>query len=404
MPVPIAGDQGFLKLLNRTAIVNVVRAHPGIARVEIAARTGLTKMTVGGLVGDLVQEGWLREGETHARQGAGRPAQALYPNGAVHALLGVEVGVGYLNLVVTDICGGVLQRHFKPYHPSTPEKAAEDVARMIRQVLQAHALQGRTLQGVGLAVPGLVNSQHSTVNVAPNLGWHDVPFLALVRRSLPDLSDVWVLENEANAAAIGEYAFRAGEKPALLVQLMLGRGVGCGVMIDGRILRGPRGYAGEVGHTVLRPDGPRCRCGNHGCAELYVSERALSLGLTDNESAELTIEEIISRVEQGGRPALDTAGRHLGVLMANLLFTFNPSHLIVGGPLSLLGEALLGPALRELHRRVPADLTDHVDIALCERRVDASAIGAAAAALEARLNPAPTRREPASVAPADRSA
>jgi predicted NBD/HSP70 family sugar kinase len=183
------------------------------------------------------------------------------------------------------------------------------------------------------------------------------------------------LENEANAAALGEYFFRVGEKPRSLVYLSLGIGVGCGIVIEGQVFHGAGGFAGEVGHTILYPP--------DGEAEMKVSQRALAalLGYKNAPS----MEAILKRVQR--QPAvLRTVGHDLGLLLANLVNTFSPDELVIGGPLSRLGEGLLQPALETMRTTCRWRTLEMVRVRLCAKRDRAAATGAAAIVLHKLLS------------------
>lgn len=197
-----AGDQGFLKQLNRSAVLDMVRREPGISRADLALRTQLTKASVGMMVQELLEQGWLTEGGW--QQGnVGRPGRALHLNEDQHVLLGAEVGVEGLRVVGCTLTGQILA-HLDVVVPSTnPEATAQSLAGLIRELLGQPELAGREILGLGVAVPGPVSLHAPTLLFAPNLGWRDVSSLALLKPFLPDLGGFWLLENEAKAAAFG---------------------------------------------------------------------------------------------------------------------------------------------------------------------------------------------------------
>ncbi|GGK26320.1 xylose repressor [Deinococcus malanensis] len=342
-----AGDLGFLKQLNRAAVIDVIRHEPGVSRSEIAARAGLTKPTVSAVVQELLDHGWLAEGELQ-QGGGGRPGRALHLNEHTHALIGAEVGVHGLRAVACTLNGTIIHALSSTSAPGTPAATSEQLANLITQLLRAPQVTGRSLLGLGVAVPGPVAFTEARVLSAPNLGWRDVPFLDLLRPHLHDLDGPWLLENEAKAAAFGEFFFHKYNAPDSLAYISLGTGIGSGFIQSGSppsILRGAHGLASEIGHTVLQPGGPYCHCGNRGCAETLTSSWSIRAALNISEDLPLA-DALVPRLnEPAVHLTLKRAGEALGMLLLNVHHTFNPAKIVIGGSLTRLGEPLLQPAL-----------------------------------------------------------
>jgi predicted NBD/HSP70 family sugar kinase len=381
--VTIAGNQGFLKHLNRNAVLRLLYTHPGASRAELARLSRLTRMTVGALVAELVAEGWVREGmsprDGNARGEAGRPGTSLELNPDRLCALGAEVGVDYTTVVVCDPLGRVLAQVHFPRAPQSPSDAASLVSEGVNVLLEDATVLGRRVLGLGVSVPGPV--QDGVLRFAPNLGWGETRFLELLTLGGATSSEHgWLesvlLENEANAAALGEYFFRFGEKPRSLVYLSLGVGVGCGIVIEGQVFRGAGGFAGEVGHTILYPP--------DGSAEAFVSQRAVArhLGVALTSSMSVLLESAVGQPE-----AVVRVGRDLGLLLANLVNTFSPDELVIGGPLGRFGDALLRPALETMRSACGWRHLEMVRVRLCDKLDRASAIGAAGAVWHGLLHP-----------------
>lgn len=350
---PPAGDQGFLKQLNRSAVLDAVRRQPGLSRAEIAAHTQLTKVTVGSVVQDLLNEGWLDEGELQ-HGGVGRPGRRLYLSEQNFVLLGAEVGVLGLRLVACSLSGRVLAQNAVSAPTGTPQDAAQQVVALLRELLNQPGIVKRRPLGLGVAVPGPVNVPGDTLLYAPNLGWQDIPFLKLLEPLLPDLPGVRLLENEANAAAFGEAYLRPSGTPELLAYLSLGTGVGAGLAAGApslHLLRGAQGLAGEVGHTIIQPGGLYCHCGQRGCVETLLSGWAIRAALGVNPLEPLDTALMPRLREAAVQVALHRAGEALGTLLINLHHTLNPSDIVIGGALARLGGPLLNTALDMFHAR-----------------------------------------------------
>jgi predicted NBD/HSP70 family sugar kinase len=375
-----AGNQGFLKTLNRNALLRLLYTQPGVSRAQLARLSRLTKMTVGALTQELIAEGWVSEGD--APKGAsGRPGLPLTLNAELICTLGAEIAVDYVVVVACDLLGNVIAEQYTPLEVSakpslTPPEALRIVAKSVKSLVRGEALRDRRVLGLGVSVPGPVEGER--LRFAPNLNWSETPILELLVPMLKGsglLVEQCCLENEANAAALGEYFFRVGEKPRSLVYLSLGIGVGCGIVIEGQVFHGAGGFAGEVGHTILYPP--------YGEAESFVSQRALAAQLGYKNAPGM--EAILKRAERQ-LGAVRTVGNDLGLLLANLVNTFSPDELVIGGPLSRLGEALLQPALETMRATCRWRNVEMVRVRLCEKRDRAAATGAAATVLHKLLS------------------
>ena len=171
-----AGDLHFLKRLNRSAILELVRRTPGLTRADIATEAQLTKATVGACVQSLLQHGWLREGELQKSSG-GRPGRALHLNEERHVLFGAEVGVHGLRLMACTLAGQVLASHHEHLAPTTPEVTAELLGELLGKLMDEAPIKGRLCLGLGVALPGPIAPNKPVLRLAPNLGWRDVRFL-----------------------------------------------------------------------------------------------------------------------------------------------------------------------------------------------------------------------------------
>ncbi|GIE81498.1 transcriptional regulator [Actinoplanes philippinensis] len=291
------------------------------SRAAVATATGLTRATVSALVDDLVAGGLLVEVDPPPRTGAGRPAVGLTLTSAGPAGLGLEINVDYLAACVVDLTGAVRHRHVEraDQRPADPAQALAALGRLAATARHAAEADGLIVAGAALAVPGLVAG--GVVRVAPNLGWQDVDAVAALR-AVPELAGLPItVDNEANLAALGELRVTGGPPPtgtaAPTAQAIAAAapgvtapagaapdpaaaaagdlpipghpwdrrsflyisgeiGIGAGLVIDGELYRGVRGWSGEIGHVTVYPDGRPCRCGARGCLEQYAGQEALA--------------------------------------------------------------------------------------------------------------------------------
>ncbi|HTN51358.1 MAG TPA: ROK family transcriptional regulator [Anaeromyxobacter sp.] len=379
----MAGDQSLLKRINRVALIRLVKAEPGLSRVDLARRTGLTKTTVGMLVQELIDEGWLRQSAPSASPSAGRRPLPLALDPSRIGLLGAEIGVDYLNAVACNLQGQVLWSRMAGYRHRGVARSVRSLAGLVREG-QA-ALRARRLRPLGLAVgvPGMIGPRDGLLRFAPNLGWHGVDLRRALRAALGagDGARLPVaILNEARASALSEYVFGAEAHAGPLVYLSMGIGIGAGIVLRDRLYLGHDGMAGEVGHTILQPGGPPCACGRRGCAETLVSQRAVSRGATGRSGPILPIAALVERLRRRDRATLRAAaqaGRSLGLLLQHLDNTLDPAVVVLGGPLCQLGEAFLDPALSLLRASAGRYVSPRAKIRLCRFGLNACAVGAA---------------------------
>ncbi|WDZ84965.1 ROK family transcriptional regulator [Micromonospora cathayae] len=384
-PTPVgAVRQASLREINLALLLGRIAAAPRPpSRADLAADTGLTRATVSAVVDDLIGGGLVTEVEPTPRAGAGRPARGLLLAGHGPAGLGLEINVDYLAACVLDLAGAVRHRtvHRVDLRLTSP---AETLARTAELAARARADaddQGLTLAGVALAVPGLVGAG-GVVRLAPNLGWREVDVPALLpplTETIPGLPPL-VVDNEANLAALGE--LHTGHATATDFLYISGEvGIGAGIVLDGALYRGGRGWSGEIGHLPVHPEGRPCRCGGRGCLEQYAGQEAIiaAAGLAgENLPADAAR---LARLATDGDPAtcaaLAGAGTALGVAVAGVVNLLDLDTVVLGGGYAPLAPWLSPPVAAEVSRRVLTAAWAPVTIRPAVLGADAAAVGAA---------------------------
>ncbi|MEV4455226.1 ROK family protein [Microbispora sp. NPDC049633] len=259
-----------MRARNLALVLGAVGARGSVTRAALAEITGLTKTTVSKLVADLIEGGLVVETGTVRDGERGRPGVEIRISGRRVAALGLEVNVDYLAVCVVDLARTVRLRRTQAVDNRTaaPVDVIARLGDLAATVVDEAVEKGLRVVGGVLAVPGPVDMTSGVVHNAPNLGWRDVPLASLLRFPFP----VGV-ENEANLAALGELWFGSGLPDFLHVSGEIG--IGAGLVVRGRLFRGAHGLAGELGHIVVSPGGPPCRCGGRGCLEQYAGQDAL---------------------------------------------------------------------------------------------------------------------------------
>ncbi|MFJ9455045.1 ROK family protein [Kitasatospora sp. NPDC101447] len=351
-----ASQQG-MRRANLALVLGVIARGPR-SRAEVAAETGLTRAAVSSLAEQLIAAGLVVEAGPAAPSGkVGRPGTALGLNPLGPGGLGAEIGVRHLGACVVDLRGEVRASRRREISNRGREPAAvmADLAQLLRAVV---AEAGLRPAGLTLAVPGLVGDSGAVLQHAANLGWQDVPVAAELRAALRPAADGLAelpveADNEANLGGLAERWL--GDGPEDFLYVSAEAGVGAAIVVGGRLLRGARGHAGEFGHVPVRPDGPRCACGAHGCLEQYAGEAAVlaAAGLSGARGDWVTLlAERAAADERAARAALAGAGSALGIAAAGAVNLLDPAEVVLGGGYARLAPWLL-PAMRtELAARV----------------------------------------------------
>jgi len=327
-----------------------------------------------------------------------KPRPPIAPRTERGVVLGVDVGGTKIAVGPVDRAGG------RPAAPLVDPTQTEDAGSFLagleatlRRALEEFSPFGP--RAVGLACAGTVDAGRGVVVASPNLPLVEVPVAGAVREAL---GIPVTLENDANAAVLGEAVAGAATGLRQVVMLTLGTGVGGGLLLDGRIYHGAHGAAGELGHMVVEKDGLRCHCGGRGCLEMYTSGPALARygaarsgdsqqdpdgALRDLERRGALTGEAVGRLARRGHPGALAAVRELAdwlaVGLVSITNAFDPEMIVVGGGVAGLGETLLAPARDQVRESAMAPGKDRVQIAAARLGNTAGMIGAALVAWEA---------------------
>ncbi|MCK1820009.1 ROK family transcriptional regulator [Streptomyces sp. XM83C] len=341
--------QQGMRRRNLARVMHTVSAEGPLSRAAVASRIGLTRAAVSTLVDELIRSGLLEELGPERPGRVGRPGSALAVSGHGPAGIGAEIGVDHLAVCAVDLRGEVRARAVRhgTNRGRAPEPVTRDLTALIRQVIAEADQQGLWPAGLAVAVPGLVARDGRTVVRAPNLDWHDTDLGALLPADLP-----LVVDNEANFGGLAELWLGEGT-PRDFLHVSAEIGIGAAVVVDGRLLRGTRGFAGELGHVPVRPDGPGCACGGRGCLEQYAGEEAVlrAAGLSSAGDRVAVLADHAAEGDETVRRALREAGEALGIALTGAVNLLDPDCVVLGGALAGVGPWLLPSLREELARR-----------------------------------------------------
>jgi len=361
-----AANASDLKYQNQRTLLKLLHQHNHMSRADLARQTGLTPSTITTLTTDLIDAGIVREQGRGVLVSAGRRPTLLELIPDARFALGAYIGDLSCFGVITNLRGRVVETfQIETPREQNPTLGLERVIAEARAMIKRWNGPHDRLLGVGLGIPGLVDAVSGTVLFAPNLGWENMP----VRTMWQDaLGLPVVIENDVRALALGEQWVGLGRQVRSLACVHFGAGVGCGVVVDGKIYRGATGGASEIGHTVIDVNGPLCRCGNHGCLETFAGGQAViataargllsstpsSLrDLTGNDPRKLSLSLIFQTARQGdgfAQSVIEQAIKHVSMAVANVINSFDPEMVILSGELIDEGADFIVDAIIETAR------------------------------------------------------
>jgi len=393
-------DQALFREANLSLVLRNIHNEAPLSRAKLAVMTELNKSTISSLVEDLLARGLIHE-IGMGTIGTGRPATLLEINPKAGGIIGVELGVDFVAVALMDFVGKVIWRCKEKADPFEEQtKTIDQTLALVDEAVARCRSSKLRLLGLGLAAPGTVDLQEGVMVFSPNLRWHNVP----LRKIFSEHTGLNVfIENDANAAGVAEHLFGVMRQTRDFIFIYAGVGVGGGLFLNGKLYRGHNGYAGEIGHisTVSEGTGELCFCGNPGCWETTINQRAVirrveaclkngsssliqNLMLEKNESS-LSVELIKQAADAGDEAALGSfveVGRAMGQGIAGIVNIFNPEKVVIGGTLSAASGHLLPAMKAAIAQRALNDVLKKTDVIPSVFGDDASLFGAVAIVVE----------------------
>jgi predicted NBD/HSP70 family sugar kinase len=373
---------------NLSTVLQALRQGGSVSRSQLVSATGLTRSAIGGLVAELNDLGLVREEAATPDGSPGRPSPIARVDATRVGALAVEIAVDGLGAAIVGLDGVVVRsrRIERSRTPVPVDETVRNVVALIRALgVDAPTDGSRQLVGVGVAIAGLVDDTTNVVVRAPNLEWTDVGLGQVLADALGLDLPVFVA-NDGDVGALAEVRFGAAVGVSEMLYISGEVGVGGGAFVGGRRVAGRSGFAGEIGHMPINPNGRACRCGSSGCWETEVGELALlARGGRDADDGIGALAEMMSAAERGEPTAVEAfveETRWLGLGLAGLINIFDPEIVVLGGffgpILPLIGDSLR----REVEARVFLGAARTVPIVAGELGADAGLIGAAELAFE----------------------
>jgi len=370
-PVRVA-HRGTPREINRQILLNLVRAWQPVSRADLARLMSTRRGAISLIVNDLIAEGVLFEG-AKGETARGRKPQFLYIDSRNRSVVAVDVRPTRTYVMVTDLLTEPVVGVSSFPTGRDPGKFVKTLAQRIRRVLDEHKDLGRC-EGIGLVVPGMVDSAGASISFAPRLGWRDVPMRDLLGREtgLPVH-----IENSGRACAIAQVwgVRREAGRSSDFVFLSVSDGLGVGFVVNGEVVRGRHNVAGEFGHVPLDIDGAPCACGAKGCWEAYVSNLATLSRYFGRELsphkpipsdvASFTVEDLVARARGGdakAMKALQATARYLGLGLASIVNAADPARIFISGEIISAWDLLEDTVRKALATRVLAPAAQSIEI------------------------------------------
>lgn len=361
-----------------TDILSLIRSGAVRTRAELISETGLSRSTVSQRLSQL-QEANLIVTDGEALSTGGRPASLLSFNASAGVVLAACLGVTSLRVAVVDLGGSVLAEHSELHRISSgPVATLERLAALGRQLLAENQIDLARVWGYGVGLPGPVEFASGRAVSPPIMpGWDGYPVADWLQEEFGCSA---LVDNDVNVMGLGEREHGFPDE-AQFVYIKVGTGVGAGIIIDGKVHRGAQGSAGDIGHVyVPSHDDVICACGNTGCLEAVVGGRALAAKLSAAGLEAENPDDVVAHVLRGNPIAVHAvrdAGRELGLALAGLVNTINPSVIVLGGAISAAGDYLLAGAREVIYRRSPPLATRSLRIVGTTAHGRAGILGAA---------------------------
>jgi predicted NBD/HSP70 family sugar kinase/DNA-binding transcriptional ArsR family regulator len=379
---PLAGEAA-----TAGALLRVIRDAGTLTRAELARRTGLARSTVAQRVDTLLEHGLVREVGGNDSTG-GRPPTALAFNDGSGIALCVDLGVTHSRLAVCDLGAAPLTEVVEDINISAgPDEVLSRVDDRFATMLADSGREPAEVRGVGIGVPGPVAFDRGEPTNPPIMpGWDgfSIPAWFAGRYDAEVLVD-----NDVNIMALGEHWTHWRDRGHLLF-IKVGTGIGCGIVAQGRIHRGAKGAAGDIGHIRLAGHDEVCRCGNVGCLEAVSGGAALARRLSEQGVAAETSRDVVALVKSGDGPATQLvreAGRDLGEVLAGCVNFFNPEVIVIGGDVGQASQQLLAGVRETIFQRSLPLATEELRVVPSRLEDRAGVIGAAIMAIENVLAP-----------------
>ncbi len=371
------GNRALIKDMNRSLVINTIRKFGPISRTDISNRTGLGLSTITKIIDELSQNNLVFETGSASSTGGRRAILLEFNHQSGHAI-GVKIMKDHLVIALTDLDSTILDTlEISFQHKEDVPHIIDLIISNTQKLLAKHQLTKENLEGLGIAVSGLIDNQKGRVVRSSLLNWEDVNLSEPIQQALE--TPVFI-DNDVNAYTYAEIEKGYGVTHENFICLSIGDGIGASLVINRKLYSGEFGGAGEFGHTVIQIDGRPCHCGQHGCLEMYASNKAFELEASNfieqypNTSLDLEsmqfdhVLEAAQQDDQLARKLFERQGDYLGVGLLNAINSFNPGTIVLIGEGMVAKDFFLPNAMERAKK-------NFFNFANCDTEIVASSLG-----------------------------
>jgi len=388
---------------NLSQILQAIKIHEPISRIDLASQVDLNPSTISRGVSDLQEMSLIKERKVGKSSGGRRPI-LLGINESEYHIVGIDIGATKIKAVVNNIQGDILssyQYNIDYIKSDMVDISIERVIKCIDKVLKKHQRNYpnklNKIIGIGVGAHGLVDKDKGKIKFAPNFGWRDVYLKKEIEEKFGFKT---IIDNDARVMALGEYWFGHGKNHNSLICVNVGYGIGSGIILEGKVYRGHRSVAGEIGHTTVAEDGPRCNCGDYGCLETLASGPAIAKLLRRRikrgydsiivdmveDLSMITGKKVYLAAKEGDElciKVLEEAGNYLGIGLANLVNIIDPELILIGGGVAKAEKFILNSLNQAVAKKTMEEIPPIKTVKLGE---ETGAIGSTVLILEELYN------------------
>ncbi|WP_307892986.1 ROK family transcriptional regulator [Bacillus swezeyi] len=384
------GTFQLMKSVNKSIILNKIRTSEPISRAQIAKETRITPPTVSSIVKELIDQGLVKE-STLGHSSGGRKPTMLHINTGAFYVIGVDAGPETVECILTDLAGDIFQRTSSLLEkPLTNDMFMAVLKENIDTILSQSSVDQEKIIGIGIAMHGVVDAETGTSLIAPILNLTNIP----IKEALEKEFNLTVkVENDARAMALGESWFGGHGDVDSMAAVNIGRGVGAGIVISGKLYHGAQGIAGELGHMIIDMNGEICECGNRGCLQTLVSGPAIAergRKQLKERAGGLTAQDMFEMAQSGNQTCIDLfheTGSIIGIGLTNFIHLVNPSKMVLGGGV-MKGEKFMMPAIVEtIQKKALTAEARQTEVAVTRLGEEATLLGAVSLLLTELFDP-----------------
>src|SRR5690625_1133310 len=372
----ITGDGAYIKKINRSIILGKIIEHGLISRADLSKITGLNKATISVQVANLLEEELIYE-TTQEHNVVGRRPIMLSINHEVGYVLGIDFDYRHIQFTIADLSGNPVQYDSVTLETDDYDDIVAILAEHIRLYQKQYANRRYGLVSVTIGIHGTINNDES-INFVPTYQWKD----RNLKSTLEQLLDIDIsIENNANLSAYAERVYIHHRSDNLLT-ILLSSGIGAGIMIDGKLHKGYHGYAGEMGHMIIAPEGRPCKCGNHGCWERYAAEPSLFEDLSkilDKPSITYDdVRKLINEQDPNTYEIIKDFVSYLTIGLNNIINLYNPETIVLNSKIL----RMYPDVIEEIKSNLKSSVSQYRKIVLSELGNNADVMGASALAIQ----------------------